>query len=128
MIPNEIQRLVMEWHQRHGGHAGRPAAHALRILREVTELCVASGATQHEIITNLFAEIDKAKDRGEFRANPTPANMAEEVADVHILLTVYAHYGKIDEVGALAKKFRTVEQRQWEADQDGVLWRPGTRT
>jgi len=128
MIPNEIKGLILDWHQRNGGHAGRPAGHALRILREVVELCVASGATQQEISHHVFAEVDKAAQRGEFRRGATQVNMAEEVADTNILLTVFNHHNKIDEVGTIAKKLETLEQRQWEADQDGVLWRPGTRT
>lgn len=120
---------VRDWHRTNGGHATRPAGHALRILREVVELCVASGASRSEIYEAVAAEDDKATGRQEFGQGYIPYKALEEFIDVTLLMKVFRGYF-IDEVDLLHKtraKMEVVRNRAWEPDADGVLWRPGTR-
>jgi hypothetical protein len=120
---------IMDWHRSRGGSGTRAAGHALRILRECVELCVASGATEAEIKMAVRRECDKAENRKEFTRIPTYQNALEEFVDVKILMTVYRNYfiphGSLD--NEMRRKLDVCSGREWEPDADGVLWRPGTR-
>lgn len=120
---------IMDWHRSRGGSGTRAAGHALRILREVVELCVASGATEGEIKMAVRRECDKATDRREFNRIPTYQNALEEFVDVKILMIVYRNYfiphGSLE--NEMRRKLDVCNGREWQADSDGVLWRPGTR-
>lgn len=120
---------VMSWHLSQGGFGKRPAAHALRMLREMVELCVASGATEGEIKMAVRRECDKAKERGDFLRAHTLAEVTEEFVDVQLLATVFRSYfihpGNLENMKRL--KFDICLKRQWQPDADGVLWRPGTK-
>lgn len=126
---SQLEGRLMEWHRDHGGHAGDPAAHALRLLREVVELCIASGSNRTELLNSVYAEIRKAVEKEELDGCSKMANMLEEFADVSMLLAVYRnyflHYYDTDQT--LAAKFELCESREWEADSAGVLWRPGAK-
>jgi nucleoside 2-deoxyribosyltransferase len=115
---------VMRWHIQNGGAFNRPAGHALRLLREVIELCITSGASEEEIFNHSEAEIIKAYDRNEWGGDPSQA--PQEWADCQLLLDVYAGHAGIDKVSAKRDKLDILHERAWEADADGVLWRPGT--
>lgn len=118
---------IMSWHRSQGGFGKRPAAHALRMLREMVELCVASGATEGEIKMAVRRECDKAKEREEF--GKAPMGFIEEFVDVGLLGVVYRNYfiprGSLE--NEMRRKLDICRERQWEPDADGVLWRPGTR-
>lgn len=113
---------VSRWHEESGGHGAAPAGHAVRLLREVIELCIAAGADWTEIADAVMAEIDKANERNEFGGNP--AAVPGEYADCAILLKVFAHHAKINEHGAIRKKLDVLWSRAWEADASGALYRP----
>jgi hypothetical protein len=117
---------VVRWHERNGGHNGRLAGHALRMLHEVIEVCVSAGSDRAEIEGRVASELDKAERKGEFTAEVTLQAVREELADVGFLVDVLAHHtGNVDlEVERLAK-LEILDRREWEADTDGVLWRPG---
>lgn len=113
---------VARWHVESGASFNRPAGHALRLLREVVELCVASGAKESEIYDAINEEVWKARNRAEFGGNPE--SVPEEWADCEILLQVFAQHFGIDRNAEVRKKLDVLWQRKWRADQDGVLWRP----
>jgi hypothetical protein len=121
----EIAGEVIRWHDANGGHFSRPAGHAVRMLREMIELCVAIGATENEIRDAVDREIAKAEERGQWGGNP--AEVGDECADVAILLDVLTKRAAIDIVAVKQNKLAVLWARQWEADADGVLWRPGTK-
>jgi len=120
---------IMDWHRSRGGSGTRAAGHALRILRECVELCVASGASEAEIKMAVRRECDKAEERKEFTKIPTYNGALEEFVDVKLLMTVYRNYfistGSLENM--LRRKLDICSGREWEADADGVLWRPGTK-
>lgn len=120
---------VLRWHLTNGGAGTRPAGHALRMLRECVELCVASGASEAEIKMAVRRECDKSRDRGEFGKDLGLFGRVEEFADVQILGIVYQQYFIPSELAAreLWRKLEVCRMREWEADADGVLWRPGTK-
>jgi hypothetical protein len=113
---------VNRWHQESGGSFIWPKAHALRLLREVVELCIACGASQAELEVHLYAEIDKASDKREWggRSDAVP----EEWADCAMLLEVFRSYSLIDGPGEMRKKLDVLWEREWEADKGGALYRP----
>ena len=113
---------IIKWHKDQGGHGGRLSGHALRLLRETVELCIASGATYKEINEATYAECIKATNRHEWGGNPD--DLPQEFADVSILQEVFAHYAGIDVERAREDKFKIILDRKWSADADGVLWRP----
>jgi hypothetical protein len=119
---------IMDWHRSRGGSGRRAAGHALRILREMVELCVASGATEGEIKMAVRRECDKANDRREFSQIPTYHKALEEFVDVRLLMTVYRNYfiphGSLE--NEMRRKLDVCSGRDWQADADGVLWRSGT--
>lgn len=108
--------------QEHGGAFIRPAGHATRLLRELVELCVAAGAGEDEIKAAIYAEMDKAAERGEFGGNPD--NIPEEFADCSLLLDIFAGHVGLDQHAARKAKLDVLWDRKWAADSDGVLWRP----
>lgn len=126
---NEIIRWMAErqpydiarWHSESGAHFARPASHAVRLLREAVELCVASGAYQGEIREAVNAEINKAILRGE---GFDEAAIKEEWADCEILLRAFKHLAKIDEHSEIRKKVDVLWGRRWQADEGGALYRP----
>lgn len=118
---------IMSWHRKGGGSGIRSSGHAVRLLREVVELCIAAGATEQQIMTAVEQECDRASQRSEF-GGKSETEMFEEFADVTILSTVFRNYFIPREAyeNTLAVKMDVIWGRQWEADADGVLWRPGT--
>lgn len=120
---------ILEWHRVHGGAGKRAAGHALRMLRECVELCVASGASEAEIKMAVRRECDKAEERQEFTKIHTHNEIAEEFVDVKILSTVFRGYFIPTPTLEywMRHKLDVCSTRTWEADADGVLWRPGTR-
>lgn len=113
---------IARWHEESGGNFSNPSGHAIRMLREVVELCVATGADFDEIMQAVQAEIQKAKDHGEgFDA----IGMTHEWADVGILLKVFENYAKIDGHGAMRSKLEILWNRKWSAAKSGALYRPG---
>jgi NTP pyrophosphatase (non-canonical NTP hydrolase) len=114
---------VCRWHAENGGHFCRPAGLALRLLREAVELCVAAGAIPAEIAAHTESEISKARERGEIGGNLDA--LPGEVADVHLLLDVFANYAGIDIKAEARKKMDINWTRQCEAGASGALYRLG---
>lgn len=114
---------VFRWHQESGGHFADPSNHALRLLREVVELCVASGADDGAICDHVLAEIEKAYTKNEFGGNP--ASVPEEWADCAMLLEVFAKHAGIDQHKEIRAKLDVLWGRDWQADKGGALYRPG---
>lgn len=125
----DIDGQVVDWHLSQGGAGHRAAGHALRIFRECFELCVASGSSRNELFEAFLAEMDKADKRQEFSLPHSTSAVLEEFVDVKMLMTVFKRYFIIprDLDSMEWQKLAICRQRQWEADADGVLWRPGTR-
>lgn len=117
-----LDKEVWHWHVANGGHFKRPANHALRLLREVVELCVATGASPDEIGFATCAEIDKAVMRNEIGGNP--AAVPQEWADCAMLLEVFSKHWRIDEYKEIRQKLDILLERKWQADAGGALYRP----
>jgi hypothetical protein len=114
---------VMRWHIESGGHFTGPAGHVVRLLREVVELCVAAGANHWDITNAIAMEMEKASDRKEWGGNPKA--VPEECADVSILLKIFTNYAGINLNAEERVKLEVLWRREWRADSDGALWRPG---
>lgn len=122
----KTQVEVVKWHLGNGGHNGRLAGHALRLLNEAVELCVTAGASADEIGYRVAGEIAKAAARGEFDKPVTFEGVRKELVDVQFLGDVIAaHTGGTDLEAERTEKLSILHKRAWEADADGVLWRPG---
>lgn len=113
---------VSRWHELNGGHFANPMSHALRLLHEVVELCIASGALVPDIYQVLMKEIRKAEERAEFGGDPKA--LPGEVADCGLLLDVFAKYAGIDQNAEKRKKIAVLWERQWAANNGGALYRP----
>ena len=122
----DTRSKVLDWHKTNGGKNVRLAGHALRLLNEAVELCVASGASADEIGSRVAAEIAKLAERGEFKLPVDFSTVRDELSDVTILGDVLASYtGSVDLTPERERKIIILHERKWEADRDGVLWRPG---
>lgn len=126
MDVTDTQADVVRWHVANGGNNGRLAGHALRLLNEAVELCVTAGASADEIGSRVSAEIAKAASRGEFEKEVTFDGVRAELVDVQFLSDVIAyHTGSLNIETERRTKLEILNERKWEADRDGVLWRPG---
>ena len=125
---DELQNEVMNWHKNNGGYNGSPAGHALRMLREVVELCIAAGAQPKDITTTVSDELKKEMTENfEHIGRVNISTLPYEVADVQLLLMVFAGYQQVDIMKLSKHKFEIVLERKWQVDSQGVLWRPGRR-
>jgi hypothetical protein len=126
---NPLQNLLGDFHTQRGGHANNGLApHACRMLREAVELCIACGASEDAIRESVRVEIDKAKIRNEIRpGHESPEEIYGELGDVGILLNILSNYAQQNLFSCITTKFSVCLTRQWQPDEDGVLWRPGTR-
>ena len=120
-----LARLINDWHVSNGGHFGQPRGHALRLLCEVVELCIASGATPLNIMDAIRSEMAKATDKQEWDPEYDAKAVSEEWADCAILLEVFRNLADINGNGAVFDKHKVLVEREWAVDADGVLWRPG---
>lgn len=112
------------WHEESGGSFASPAGHALRLMREVVELCIATGASLDGMYEVLASEMSKAVVRGDIGGDPDA--VPGEVADCKILLDVFTHYAKINQHEVARRKMTTLWQRAWEPSSSGALYRPST--
>ncbi len=110
------------WNEESGGSFASPAGHALRLMREVCELCIVSGASIDGMYEVLASEVSKAIVRGDVGGDPDA--VPGEVADCKILLDVFTHYAKINQHEVARKKMATLWGRAWEPDASGALYRP----
>ena len=115
---------VMDWHLSSGGFCdskGKLPGHTLRLLHEVIELCIASGALPSEITVAVKYELDKSFAKNEFK---NLDSIGEECADCQILLYTIANYADICLTDNIKRKLGILKGRRWKADKNGVLWRP----
>lgn len=123
---SDIAQRTAQWHVDAGGSKGRLAGHALRLLNEAVELCIAAGAGADEIKDRVKAELWKAFERAEIHKPVDEAKVRAELADVQVCTDVLANYtGNVDLTKEREHKLVILKERQWEADSDGALWRPG---
>lgn len=127
MIDPSLADAVIEWHRSNGGNGSAPAGHALKLLEEVIELCVASGASVQRIINVVDAEITKASRKNEIGKPIEPDKMGEEFADCEMLMRVFSYYFVSNERGYVADKLKALGYRKWEVNEEGVLRRPGRK-
>lgn len=113
---------IARWFSESGGSFIRPGSHAVRLLREVAELCISAGATEDEVIDAMGAEIGKAHARAEWGGNPD--EVPTEWADAAILLKVFEHLAKINGNQVMRDKLDVLWERQWAPDFGGALYRP----
>jgi hypothetical protein len=128
------QRRIIEWHQENGGSKGiSPAPHALRLLREVVELCMECGASEGAIRGAVQEEFRKELQKRDadciYRRDVAVLNfdkIREEMADSQFLLWILEHlWGgyPAELVTQRENKLQVLKERLWRADEDGVLWR-----
>lgn len=124
----QLQKDVINWHKNAGGYSGAPSAHALRLLREVIELCIAAGAVPKDITTTVSDELRKEMTENfEHIGKMNVSDLPYECADVQLLLIILASYQQIDLVKMAQHKLDICHERKWQVDSNGVLWRPGRR-
>jgi hypothetical protein len=118
---------VARWHVEAGGTFTWPKSHALRLLREVIELCIACGAKASEITSHVDAEFAKADDKKEWGGDSLA--IPEEWADCALLLEVFRSHAGIERHQEVREKLKVLWDREWAPDPGGALYRPApTRT
>ena len=127
IMPDPLDRDICHWHSSNGGFGSKTKmrGHSLRILHECVELCIAAGAGLDDLLKTVMLEHRKALERDEMGGDPK--KFGEEYADIYMLLTVFRYYADIAHTTEITKKLKTNFERDWECDEEGVLWRPGTR-
>lgn len=114
---------VARWFSEKGGHFYRPYGHALRLLREVVELCVACGSGPLDISEHVCEEMKKAQDRGEFGGDPSA--IRGELADCALLVEIFAKAYGVDLNAAMREKLDVIWSRECEPGGSGALYRKG---
>lgn len=125
MISAKQIEWVKNWRSSNGGHNYQPHGHALKILEEVVELCLASGAAPEEILGTANTELDKGRTKGDI--HPLHFDLiavGEEIADVQICLAVAQIEYNLNTEAAIDTKIPVLESRTWAPDWRGVLRRP----
>ncbi len=125
-MDEQLSRAVTTWHLDNGGYCDTPAVykyHTLRLLHEAVELCLASGAMSIDIGDVIADEINKHREKNRSFGRIDLQNMSEEIADVAILLEVFAGYTEITVDDVVHDKLGVLHERKWIADEHGVLWR-----
>ncbi len=120
-----LAREVVRWHRSHDGGVENDSDlkfHALRLLHEAVELCIATGADGNAIGEVFADELHKGTIRGEF-GKINPSGMFEEIADVAILLEVLADQVDLSIDDAVRDKLIILNTPKWNCDEHGVLWR-----
>jgi len=115
---------VVDWHLSSGGFCkseNNLPGHAIRLLHEVVELCIACGASPSDMTDAVNKELDKAFAKNKFK---NLDSVGEECADCQILLYILANYANISLTDNTKRKLSILKGRRWEADENGVLWRP----
>lgn len=116
---DEQRFRVAEWHKQNGGHANNGlAGHAIRAMHEMVELCIACGANGEMIIDAV---------RQELRRDHHNSDVREELADVSLCLDIIDVYSSPmrELYWDRQAKMEINDHRKFEADENGVLWRPG---
>ncbi len=120
-----LKEEVIQWTDDVGGHCNVNADskyHALRLLNETVELCIAAGANGTDIFESVYSEINKEISKhGELK--PSPETILDEVADVAILIEIFAHHTNTSIDDAVANKLKILYNREWRIDEHGVIWR-----
>lgn len=126
-LDEPTQRLdVVAWHQSHGGRFARPASHALRLLREVVELCAAAGASQDEVANTVGTEMGAQNIKGEFFGTYREVASRHEWIDCALLLELLGKYmgASLDSEEARLR-FIEIRGRAYTPDAGGALFRTG---
>lgn len=122
MLTQGQMEWVRKWRKENGGHFANPKAHALKVLEECIELCVAAGAEHNEIISLAHNELMKERTRNPYEVFQIN-NVEEEIADILLCLAALVIEAKIDTYAAIDSKIPIIEQRKWTPDKNGVLRR-----
>lgn len=124
MLPDQYY-WVSNWLRTRGAYLNHPAADAAKILEEVLELCIKCGTTEEQLGQIFAREVTKAMERRELNVMGSPAQIAEEWADVALTLAAFAVKMQINGPGAIGQKIPALDQRAWVTDRNGILIRPG---
>lgn len=127
MESKDLSILFIKHFGGHCDHAESLRAHALKLLEEMTELCVACGAQESDILNVISTEIEKARTKNEF-VKPSgvlsESAIIEEIADTSICLDIVAYHAKVNIDKAKLKKLPVLLQRKFSPNKYGVLKRP----
>ena len=119
------RQTITAWHQSQGGKIEdetKAKFHALRILHEVCELCFATGATWDEIQAAAIDEREKVSKEGTL-GMIIMEDWGSECADISFTLDTFCGNAGINLDMHREDKFKILQQREWFADANGVLWR-----
>jgi hypothetical protein len=103
--------------------------HVLRLLEEVVELCLASGASHDDayVVVERAASIERGKSgRGYMEHRPeSPEKVARELADCAIVLDVLAERRGVDLRAEVDAKMKINRGRRWKVNGDGTGYHLG---
>ena len=115
-----LRANLIRWHKDNGGCSGISLApHALKVLREAVELCVATGASKAGIHEAMLSEVHKADEKNEWGYNA--GAIKDEVADINISLQIFCHYANIIADDQAEVKYKILLERNWKADEFSIF-------
>lgn len=102
-----------------GGPPGLTPRHCIRLLEEVVELCLAGGASSHEIRLGVGKVL--SRDCFFFDALAAPSKVPEELADAAIILLTLAHRRGVSLQEEVDRKMKVNRfERKWISQGDGT--------
>lgn len=129
MSQSETLESVGKWaDETFPGNDPKHPRRALRVLEEVLELCVVSGASRRDIVEivqkYLLKELPLTEHNLEDGANnikaPNPTKVPAELADVQITIYALAYGAGIDLEYWVNKKMDVNRNRRWQPNGDGT--------
>jgi NTP pyrophosphatase (non-canonical NTP hydrolase) len=117
----ENQTTVGEWADQTFGKADHPWRRPLRLLEEVAELCIVSGANRDEMVGRLAEVIEKngLTHYGRRRLIDS-SKVPEEIGDCRIVLNTISHEYGVDEDLERDRKMMINRGRTWNITAAGV--------
>lgn len=123
MLSQMNMQRILAWQKKFGGSNINPAGHALKLLGEAIELCIVAGATDSAIVEVVNASL--LKDGDKITGKLDSHELRKECADVAICLALLAMNNGVALDELVSLKLNLLFERDYVADQDGVLRQRG---
>ena len=123
---SETQATISQWmNETFPGADPESPRKAIRALEEMVELCLAAGATPHEVQEACAKAIRGARGthpdlQGWYESRLTEDKVPAEAADVAIVLYGVAHIKGFDLQAEIDRKMAINRARRWKANGDGT--------
>ena len=125
LAPRPIENTdSVDWFRRNQGHGhAGPHPHALKLLSEAIELCMACGCARDDVFEEVVRKMSEDISDPLPESKRTLEHQRHELADCQISLDVVAYAAGFVTRQAVHEKIQILDERQYHPDEQGVLRR-----